>query len=100
MKKIVKIVLVMGILFAFFIPQFALSRTPAEKQFEFAQSLYEDGKFELAIQEFQKFIDTFSDDRNCDRAQYGIGMSFWQQRDYGKAAQAFQTLIQVYPNAL
>jgi len=82
-----------GILLTFFIPQFSLARTPAEKQFEFAYELYKSGQFELATQEFQRFINTFPDNKNCSIAQFYIGKCYYNQEEYKKAASIFEKIL-------
>jgi len=79
-----KLAVVMGIFSMLFIMghTYILAQTQAQKDFLFAQGLYEEGKFELAAEQFQRFINNYPENENCDRAQYGIGMSFWQIGNY------------------
>jgi len=79
------------------LPSALIAETRAEKQFFFAQGLFEEGKFDLSAQQFGEFIQEFPENKNCDRAQFGIGMSFWQLGEYAKAAGAFEKLLFDYP---
>jgi len=69
------------------------------RQFMFGQRLFNEEKFTLAALQFQKFLDTFPDDPNCDKAQYYIGMSFWNLGDYERAASAFEIPLERYPES-
>ncbi|GAH70273.1 unnamed protein product, partial [marine sediment metagenome] len=77
----------------------AYAQEEAYKEFIFAQGLYEDGKFGLATVQFQKFIENFPENRNCDRAQYLLGACFWNQEKYEEAISAFDRLLQKYPES-
>ncbi len=77
----------------------ASSQYDAHTEFLLGQRLVEEGMFSLAAVQFQKFLDTFPDDPNCDKAQYGLGMSFWYLGDYKRAAAAFEILPERYPES-
>jgi len=68
----------------------------ANKQFIFAQGLYEDGKFHLAVEQFQRFIENFPGNRNVDEAQYLLGMCFWNQKKYKEAINEYSAFISTY----
>ena len=86
-------------LFSFFLLPQVWGEEQAYKEFIFAQGLYEDGKFGLAAVQFQKFIEDFPENRNCDRAQYLLGACFWNQEKYEEAISAFDRLLQKYPES-
>ncbi len=68
----------------------------SDKEFMFAQSLYEEGEFDLAAVQFKKFIEIFPANINCSRAQYLLGMCFWNQKKYEEAISAFDRLVEEY----
>jgi tol-pal system protein YbgF len=58
---------------------------------------YSAGRYDLAIQGFQAFIQAFPRTPNAASAQYNIGMSYWNQAKWTDAREAFQRVITDYP---
>ena len=89
----------LGVVFFGFVPSCQAREVKKEAywQFLFAQGLFREGKFDLAAEEFQRFIDTFPEDEDCDKAQYFVGVSLWYQKEYRKAALSFQNILKNYP---
>ena len=58
---------------------------------------YSAGRYDLAIQGFQAFIQAFPRTPNAANAQYNIGMSYFNQGKWGEARDAFQRVISDYP---
>jgi tol-pal system protein YbgF len=64
------------------------------------QASYDDymaGRWDLAIQGFQLFIDAYPRLPQAADAQYNIGMSYFNQSKWGEARDAFQRTISDYP---
>ena len=60
---------------------------------------YSAGRWELAIQGFQGFIEAFPRLAQAADAQYNIGMSYWNQSKWADARDAFQKVVTNYPQA-
>lgn len=68
-----------------------------QRMFEASYDDYTAGRWELAIQGFQGFIQTFPRTAQAADAQYNIGMSYYQQGKWPEARDAFQKVISDYP---
>ena len=69
----------------------------AQRMYEASYDDYTAGRFELAIQGFQGFIQAFPRLPNAADAQFNIGMSYFNQAKWGEAREAFQKTIADYP---
>ncbi len=98
-SKILQIILLLGVLVLCGSISSQGANRDAYKEFIFAQGLFEEGKYGLAVFQFQKFIEDFSENKNCDKAQYFIGTGLYYQKEYKKAASAFQLLLDEYPDS-
>jgi tol-pal system protein YbgF len=58
---------------------------------------YNSGKFELALQEFQDFLKYYGNADLAPNAQYWIGQIYYSQKKYDDAAQAFDLVLEKYP---
>jgi tol-pal system protein YbgF len=58
---------------------------------------YTAGRYDLAIQGFQAFIQAFPRMANAADAQYNIGMSYYNLSKWNEARDAFQKVIADYP---
>jgi len=65
----------------------------ADKQFEFAQHLFSNQKYDKAIGEFQRFIYFFPQDDRVELAIYQIGMAYFNSERFKEAVDSFQALI-------
>jgi len=65
----------------------------ADKQFEFAQHLFSNQKYDRAIGEFQRFIYFFPQDDRVELAMYRIGEAYFNSERFTEAVDSFQTLI-------
>jgi len=98
MRRIVKGVAFCILIFLCLSPARAVEKlSEAEKQFIFAQGLFEENKFSLASEQFQVFLDKYPEDENCDKAYFLMGLSFWYLEEYEKAISSFNTLLRNYP---
>jgi tetratricopeptide (TPR) repeat protein len=64
----------------------------ADRQYRYAQSLYDRGAFTEAIQEFGRFIYFFPNDFRISRANYLLGMAHFKARQYPDAVRVFAAL--------
>lgn len=69
----------------------------AQRMFEASYDDYTSGRWDLAIQGFEGFIQTFPRTTQAADAQYNIGMSYYQQNKWSEARDAFQKVISEYP---
>jgi tol-pal system protein YbgF len=68
-----------------------------QRMYEASYDDYTAGRYDLAIQGFQGFIQAFPRLANAADAQFNIGMSYWNQSKWGDARDAFQKTIADYP---
>ena len=69
------------------------------RMYEASYDDYTAGRFDLAIQGFQGFIQAFPRLPQAADAQYNIGMSYFNQSKWADARDAFQKTISDYPQA-
>lgn len=62
---------------------------PGPLQLDLAEALLAAGRFELSEQEFQHYLEAFSDPARLTRAWRGKAWSLWELRRYAEAAEAF-----------
>jgi tol-pal system protein YbgF len=67
--------------------------------FNLAYNDYLNGRYELAVSGFQRFLRDFPSTSLAPNAHYWIGKSYFGLKDYGHAAQAFQRVITDYPRS-
>jgi tol-pal system protein YbgF len=65
--------------------------------FNLAYNDYLNGKYELAVAGFQRFIKDFPGTSLTPNAHYWLGESYYVQKDYPRAIHAFEYLIAEYP---
>lgn len=65
--------------------------------FNLAYNDYLNGKYELAVAGFQRFIKDFPGTSLTPNAQYWLGESYYNLKDYARAIQAFEYLVAEYP---
>lgn len=74
-------------------------------QLKIADSYVKEGEFDLAIEEYKRFLDIYPDHKNAPYAQYQMAMTYFIQiespeRGYGAAARAleeFERLKRLFP---
>jgi tetratricopeptide (TPR) repeat protein len=66
----------------------------ADKQFQYAEQLYSQKKFMLAIVEFERFVFLFPDDARVPESRYHIGMAYYSERQYSDAIRSFTELTE------
>ncbi len=65
----------------------------ADKQYEYAISLFEQKDFETAIVEFKRFVYFFPDHQKIDTADFYIAWGLFEQQKYHESAKAFNQII-------
>ena len=65
--------------------------------FNLAYNDYLNGKYDLAVAGFQRFVKDFPGTSLTPNAYYWLGESFYQQKDYVRAMQSFEYLSAEYP---
>jgi tol-pal system protein YbgF len=65
--------------------------------FNLAYNDYLNGKYELAVAGFQRFVKDFPGTSLTPNAQYWLGESYYNLKDYGRAIQTFDYLVAEYP---
>jgi tol-pal system protein YbgF len=71
----------------------------AADAFQAAYSDYSKGNYELALWGFQDFLRKSPGDERTGEAIYWMGECHFSQKDYGKAIEMMDRLIQQYPNS-
>ena len=78
-------------------PPVAVSGITPTSAFNLAYNDYLNGKYELAVAGFQRFIKDFPGTSLTPNAQYWLGESYYNLKDYGRAIQTFDYLVAEYP---
>ncbi len=68
----------------------------SDQQFKYAEALFNSGDFEDAAAEYKRFVYFFPNDERVEQAEFNIGMSFLNSRQYPMAINAFTDLIDKY----
>jgi tol-pal system protein YbgF len=68
-----------------------------QRMYEASYDDYTSGRWDLAIQGFQGYIQMFPRTAQAADAQYNIGMSYFNQSKWADARDAFQKVISDYP---
>ncbi len=69
------------------------SKMSADEYLNYAMSLYKDGDYQQAINEFQSIILQYPGNKITDDAQYYLGMAYFKNGQYLLAAYQFSKLI-------
>ncbi len=73
-----------------------LSITPTSA-FNLAYNDYLNGRYDLSIVGFQRFLTDFSSTSLAPKARYWLGASYYQKKDYVRAMKAFERVVHDYP---
>lgn len=71
----------------------------ATRQYSAAVAFQNKGAYDLAVDEWVKFINTFSTDARLDRAYHYLGVCYLQTAHLPEALQCFETVTKTYPKA-
>jgi tetratricopeptide (TPR) repeat protein len=66
----------------------------ADRQFQYAEQLYSQKKYMIAIAEYERFVYLFPGDKRVSQSRYHIGMAYYAERRYTEAIQSFSDLIE------
>lgn len=78
-------------------PPLVAAERGAEQQFAAAAALHNRQAFDLAADEWQKFLQDFPEDKRASEARHYLGICLLQKPDYAGAAAAFQKLLAADP---
>lgn len=67
--------------------------------FNLAYNDYLNGRYELAVNGFQRFLKDFSTSSLVPVAQYWLGESYFSMKDYVRAMQAFERVVTDFPHS-
>ncbi|MGH7231874.1 MAG: tol-pal system protein YbgF [Nitrospiraceae bacterium] len=67
--------------------------------FNLAYNDYLNGRYELAVTGFQRFLRDFPSTSLAPNAHYWTGESYFSLKDYGHATQAFQRVVSEFPRS-
>ena len=75
------------------------SSEAARRQFDGAVALHKGGAFDLAVDEWEKFLQKYPDDPLAAQAQFFAGVCYLSMKDkqYDKARDAFSKVVAKYP---
>lgn len=65
--------------------------------FNLSYNDYLNGKYDLAVAGFQRFVKDFPGTSLTPNAHYWLGESYYQQKDYVRAMQAFEYVVTEFP---
>lgn len=68
-------------------------------RYQAAFNLLKDGKYDKAIDAFQKFLSDFPASSLADNAQYWLGEAYYVNRDFPDAESAFQRVVEKFPQS-
>src|SRR5439155_18959845 len=80
-------------------PPAGQSSDAARRQFDGAVALHKGGAFDLAVDEWEKFLQKFPDDPLAAQAQFFAGVCYLSVKDkqFEKAREAFEKVVAKYP---
>ena len=73
-----------------------LSITPTSA-FNLSYNDYLNGRYDLSIVGFQRFLQDFSSTSLAPKARYWLGESYYQKKDYVRAMQTFERVVHDHP---
>lgn len=68
-----------------------------EKQFEYAESLFEEGDFYRAITEYKRFIFFFPEEKKIEKCYFRIGESYFKAKRWQESVDALKVFIDRFP---
>ena len=98
-KKFFFTILILLVFIEFYLPGLIAQETQADKEFFFAQKLYEDKLYNLAAGQFKEFSREFSSNERADDALYLSGQAYFANSDYQNAFDSYKELEINYPQS-
>jgi hypothetical protein len=74
-----------------------VNNNDAERQFSFAETLFEEGDYYRAITEYKRFNFFFADHRLIAKSNYRIGESYYMAKRWQEAIESFTLFISQHP---
>ncbi len=69
-----------------------------EQEYKKAFQLFNSGKYEDSRLAFKKFLERYPESKLAGNAQFWIGECYYKEKKYQKAINAYQTVLDKYPN--
>ncbi len=66
----------------------------ADMQFQYAEQLYSQKKYMIAVIEYERFVYLFPGDERVSESRYQMGMAYYSERRYIEAIQSFSALME------
>jgi len=66
--------------------------------YNMAKQAFDRNDFQKARSTFERLLDTYSDSRHADNAQFWIGEISYKEKNYERAILEYETVIEKYPN--
>ncbi|MCH8953854.1 tetratricopeptide repeat protein [candidate division KSB1 bacterium] len=98
-KKVFSTILILLAFIKFSLPGLMAQETQADKEFFFAQKLYQDKLYNLAAEQFKEFSRKFSSNEKADDALYLSGQANFANSEYQKAFDSYKELEINYPQS-
>ena len=98
-KKVFSTILILLAFIKFYLPGLMAQETQADKEFFFAQKLYQDKLYNLAAEQFKEFSRKFSSNEKADDALYLSGQANFANSEYQKAFDSYKELEINYPQS-
>lgn len=83
-------------------PEAGAGTAPVRGPEELYNQAYHDylqGRYDLALSEFQRFLEAFPGDPRAGHCQYWLGECLYSQKKYREAKAAFQMVLERYPSS-
>ena len=74
------------------------SRPNPDSLYKSGLSDYTAARYDLAIQQFQEYLQDFADTDLASNAQFYVGDSYYNQKKYAEAIEEFNKCLERYPN--
>lgn len=71
--------------------------TQENANFKLAVNLYNDGMYDLALEQFKQFINSYPNTQNSVEARFYLGLTHLKLKQFDEARIAFQTFALAYP---
>lgn len=71
----------------------------ADEQFNFAKSLYRDGMYSIAVEQFKQFAELYPTSVHADEAQFLAAECYYAGADWKSAVQWYRTFLAGYPTS-
>jgi len=87
------------IFFQGFIPLTLGAQSSPDEQFNFAMSLYRDGMYSIALEQFRQFADNYPGHARADEAHFMAGECYFSGKEWKKAGAQYKNFLSGYPSS-